>query len=467
MKLSGLQPKRVFEIFEEIAAIPHGSGNTEAISKYCLAFAEKLGLWSRTDDLHNVMIKKPASPGYEGHSPVLLQGHLDMVCESEQAFDFEKQGLSLYVDGDFLTADGTTLGGDDGIAVAMILAYLEDDTQPHTPIEVLFTSDEETGMFGAAGFDPSLISARKLINIDWDKEGIFTAGCAGGARVDVDLPLTRENNALPCYKVTVGGLIGGHSGGEIDKGRLNADRIMGRVLSSIGPLQLVSLAGGNKDNAIPRSCVAVVAAQRDPSLRLPLIIGSVQSETEPDLFITVEPTEATSYAFDQFSTNMALSLLQTMPNGVQKYCPDMPELVQTSLNLGVAEIRGDTLHLSYLVRSSVDEEKRSLLARMERVANEHGASFKTYGSYPAWEFKKESPLRESMIAAYRDLYQSEPQIITIHAGLECGIIGSKLLGLDAVSIGPDMYDIHTTRERLSISSTERTYRYLCYLLSKL
>ncbi|MBP5618461.1 MAG: aminoacyl-histidine dipeptidase [Clostridia bacterium] len=467
MKLPVLQPKRVFEIFEEIAAIPHGSGNTEAISQYCLAFAEKLGLDAQTDALHNVVIRKAASPGYEDHSPVLLQGHLDMVCESERPFDFEMEGLSLHVEGDFLRADGTTLGGDDGIAVAMILALLEDDSLARPPIEALFTTDEETGMYGAVGLDPAMITAKQLINIDSEDEGVFTVGCAGGARVEIDLPLVFEPIALPCYKITVSGLIGGHSGNEIDKERLNANRVMGRILSGIGPLQLIAFDGGGKDNAIPRSCVAVVAAQRDPNLRLPLVIGSVQSATDPDLTVTIEPTETYGRACDKMSTGIALSLLQALPNGIQQRCPDMPEMVQTSLNLGIAALRDGALHLSYLVRSSVNEEKARLLSRMERVAGEHGAVMTTHSHYPAWEYKKDSPLREKMIAAYRDLYDSDPQVVTIHAGLECGILGSKIPGMDAVSIGPDLFDIHTSRERLSISSTERVYRYLCHVLATL
>lgn len=465
--LENLQPKRVFAIFEEICAIPHGSGNTRAISEYCLQFAKKLGLWHATDEWHNVMIKKPATAGYEDRSPVLLQGHLDMVCEKERAFDFETEGLELRVDGDFVFANGTTLGGDDGIAVAMILAILEDGSLPHPPIEALFTTDEETGMYGATGLDPTGLSATRLINIDSEDEGVFTVGCAGGARAEIDLPMTRTSNSLPCYRVTVDGLIGGHSGTEINKGRLNANRVMGRVLSFVGPLQLISLEGGSKDNAIPRSCVATVAAAKDPALRLPLVLGAVKSEHDPDLKVTIEPIGSCPFAYDRLSTGIALSLLQTLPNGVQSRNPDLPELVQTSLNLGTARTTEDVMHLSFSVRSSVNEEKEQLLARMERIAGEHGAALSTHGHYPAWEYKKESPLRECMVEAYRRQYGVDPEIVTIHAGLECGILCDKMPGLDAVSIGPNLYDVHTTRERLSISSVERTYRYLQLVLSKL
>ena len=467
MKLPPLEPRRVFEIFEELCAIPHGSGNTAAIRRYCCDFAAKRGLWHNADELGNVVIKKPASPGFEDHSPVLLQGHLDMVCESEQSFDFEANGLDITVDGDYVTANGTTLGGDDGIAVAMILALFEDKTLPHPPLEALFTVDEETGMHGAAGFDPSTVTATRMINIDMEEEASLTVGCAGGAVVEIRLPLIREANDKPCWRIVVDGLRGGHSGSEIDKGLSNADRVMGRVLSGVGPLQLISFTGGNKDNAIPRRCEAIVAAARDPKLRLPFVEAAIRNQNEPDMTLTFEPVEPSPFCYDKMSTGVALSLLQATPNGVQSFLPDIPDQVQTSLNLGIARIEDDTLSLTFMVRSSDNDDKERLLSRLERVAREHGAAYTLHSQYPAWEYRSVSPLREQMIATYRDVFGREPVINTIHAGLECGILSSKIPGIDVVAMGPDLFDIHTTRERLSIPSTERVYRYLCRVLAQL
>ncbi len=468
--LDGLQPERVFAHFEDICAIPHGSGNMEAISRFCMDFAEGQGLWCHRDELCNVVIKKPATPGYEDHPAVILQGHLDMVCEKVPGsdFDFEKDGLQLLVEGDYVTADGTTLGGDDGIAVAMIMAILEDDTLPHPAIEAVFTTDEETGLFGAAGLDGNLLEGRMLINLDSEEEGTLTVGCAGGARADMRLPLTWEDNALPCYTLTVTGLLGGHSGVEIHKGRLNANILMGKLLDSLpAGWRLVDMAGGQKDNAIPRHTVCTIATATDPSAAAAAFLAANRADSEPGLHITVTAAPTAARAANEASSLAAAKLLATVKNGVQAMCADIPALPETSLNLGVLEMADDVLRATFSVRSAVGAKKAALLNDLKATAEQYGAAYDDHAHYPAWEYQYNSPLQQVMVAAYEALYGKQPAIAVIHAGLECGLFSDKLPGLDAVSIGPDALDIHTTEEKMCIPSVARTYEYVCAVLRTL
>lgn len=468
--LHGLSPERVLHYFENLCAIPHGSGNTGPISEYCLQFAKEHGLWCRRDEWNNVVIRKPASAGYETHPPVMLQGHLDMVCEQEpgRGIDFETEGLRLCREGDWIYADGTTLGGDDGIAVAMVLAILEDDTLPHPPLEAVFTTDEETGMYGAAGLDVSDLHSRILINIDSEEEGVLTVGCAGGARADIRLDLMRETTDLPAYTVTLTGLAGGHSGVEIHKGRLNANVLMGRFLQSLNTeYRVISIAGGQKDNAIPRQAVCVVATDADLQAAADEFVKANAVETDPALAITVEPAKAPEPAFDAASSRAVAGFLSEVPNGVIAMSGDIDGLVETSLNLGVLISDGAGLSATFAVRSSVNADKTALLERLQRVAAGFGGKMTAHGHYPAWEYREVSRLRDTMAAVYADLYGQQPVVQAIHAGLECGLFCDKLPGLDAVSFGPEMRDIHTTRERLSVSSVARTYRYLLGVLAAL
>lgn len=466
-KLTHLQPSRVFAYFEELCGIPHGSGDTARISDYCVAFAEKHGLWYRQDALGNVIIKKPATPGYESHPPVILQGHLDMVCEKapDCALDFATDGLDVDTDGEWVFAHGTTLGGDDGIAVAMALAILESDTLRHPPLEVLFTVDEETGMYGAEGLDPGDLTGRMLINVDSEEEGVLTVSCAGGARAEIGLPLAFEPNDKPAYRVTVTGLQGGHSGAEIDKGRLNASVVMGQFLKTM-PCRLVTVAGGLKDNAIPVLCEATIVCDSDPTAAAEAFALANRVEGDPNLTLTVEPTAAARVMTGE-STARVVEFLTTVPNGIQAMSQDIPGLVQTSLNLGILTTEGDALCASFAVRSSKNEEKTALLERLEQVATAFGGTYSSHGHYPAWEYRKESRLRDVMCQVWQTTTGAEAQVLAIHAGLECGLLCEKLPGLDAVSIGPDMQDIHTYRERLSVASTARVYEYLCAVLAAL
>ena len=466
-KLTHLHPQRVFHYFEQICAIPHGSGDTRRISDYCAAFAESHGLWYRQDALNNVIIKKPATRGYEDHPAVILQGHLDMVCEkaSDCSLDFTTDGLDVDTDGDWVFAHGTTLGGDDGIAVAMAMAILEAEDIPHPPLEILLTVDEETGMYGAAGVDLSDLEGKMLLNIDSEEEGVLTVSCAGGARAEIALPLTCAPVSTPVWRVTVDGLQGGHSGVEIDKGRLNANVVMGHFLQTLD-CRIVSVGGGLKDNAIPVLCEAVVACDSDPTASAAAFAAAHRVEGDPRLAVTVVPAVADT-ALDTDATRRVVDFLTTVPNGIQAMSSDIAGLVQTSLNLGILTTDGDTLRASFAVRSSVGTEKTALLAKLESQITALGGSYASHGHYPAWEYRKQSRLRDVMCAVWEQKYGEKPTVAAIHAGLECGLFCEKIPDLDAVSVGPNMWDVHTCRERLSVASTARVYAYLCDVLKEL
>ena len=476
-KLSGLKPESVFAYFEKLCAYPHGSGNTKAISDYLVSFAQEQGLQYIQDELNNVIIFCPGTCGYEDHAPVVLQGHMDMVCEKDETcpIDMEKEGLDVAHDGQWVYAKGTTLGGDDGIAVAYALALMAEKSIPHPPLEVVITVDEETGMYGAAGIDLSMLQGRTLINIDSEDEGIFTVSCAGGARGTIKLPVKRRAVYGPCIRLTVEGLQGGHSGVEIHKKRANANKVMGELLSRVQklmPLCMTGFSGGAKDNAIPRSCQVTLVAMGIHLERINQITEALQQEIreqydEPEAIVRGDDVDALGgNALTTEDTAKVIALLCSVPNGVQAWSQDIEGLVQTSLNLGVAEL-SEELRLTFAVRSSVNQEKRELLNRLAELADFYGGSYSETGDYPAWEYKKDSVLRDTMVSVYRDMFQKDAQVVAIHAGLECGLLSEKLPGLDCVSIGPDMQDIHTSREKLSIPSVERTWNFLLEVLKKL
>lgn len=468
--LDGIAPERVFNYFEDICLIPHGSGDTDRISGYCEEFARAHSLECYRDKLGNIIIRKPASAGYEDHSTVILQGHLDMVCEKEsnKDIDFSTDGLELLTDGDFIFADRTTLGGDDGIAVAMILAILEDDSLAHPPIEALFTVDEETGMYGADAIDASQLHGSLLINIDSEEEGVLTVGCAGGARADINLPLAKENVKSPCSRIAVSGLIGGHSGVEIDKGRMNANVTMGRFLKALkGSWQLVSIKGGQKDNAIPRSCECVISTDSDLKSAAAEFCREMTLPTDPNLTVSVSDAPKSEFAFNEKGSRNVADFLTSVPNGVTAMDKHVSGLVETSLNLGILTDTQNGISASFSVRSSVNTEKECLLGKLSEIAKSFGGSMNTRGHYPAWEYNENSRLRNVMENVYREVYGEAPKVAVIHAGLECGLLSEKISNFDAVSIGPNILDIHTPAERLSISSVGRTYKYLLKTLERL
>ena len=476
-KLTGLKPESVFTYFEELCAIPHGSRNTKKISDYLVDFAQKQGLAYVQDELNNVVMFQEGTCGLEDHPPVILQGHMDMVCEKDPdcPLDMENQGLDVTHDGKFVFAKGTTLGGDDGIAVAYALAILADKTIPHPPLEIIFTVDEEIGMEGATGVDLSALKGRTLINLDSEDEGIFTVSCAGGARATIHLPVERRAVYGPCVRLTIDGLRGGHSGVEIHKNRANANKLMGELLDRIQalmPLCLTKLEGGAKDNAIPRSCTATLVAMGIGLDRINGITEAFQKEIreeydEPEARVLGEDVDALGgNALTAACTAQAIALLNAAPNGVLAWSEDIPGLVQTSLNLGILRL-SEELTLTFAVRSSVNAEKEALLQKLRDLTAQNQGTYTQMGDYPAWEYRKDSRLRPLMVSLYTEMFGKAPEVVAIHAGLECGILSDKLPGLDCVSMGPQMHDIHTSRETLDIASTERTWNFLLALLSRL
>lgn len=459
---------RVFDFFLEISKIPRGSGNTCAIADYLVDFANQRKLEVIRDEYDNVVIKKPASSGYENLPGVIFQGHTDIVAVKtpESDIDLTKDALSVYRDGDFLRARDTSLGGDDGVAIAYALAILDSDDIEHPYFEAVFTSDEEVGLTGAAGLDAAAINGRMMINIDSDEEGIFTVGCAGGMRVDISLPARREISTAKGYKINVAGLLGGHSGIDIDKGRANAIKLLAQILDELGDIRISDICGGVADNAIPTNAAATFVTCEEITEKFEKAKSTILSSwlaTEPEIDISLSECNCNS-ALDKPTSERVISLILNEPSGVITMSEDIEGLVQTSINLGVVACDNDAVVFGFSVRSSKNSEKEALVALVSDKAKSHGAKVSTRGAYPAWEYRKDSPLRDKMCRIYEKMYGRAPKVVTIHAGLECGIFSGKIPELDCVSIGPDNFDIHTTNEHLSISSTARVYEYLLEVL---
>lgn len=474
--LEQLEPQGVFRFFEELCAIPHGSRNCQAVSDWCVAFARERGLEHYQDGAGNVILIQEATPGYEAAEPIILQGHLDMVCAQDPdcAKDMAKEGLDLCVEGGYVRARGTTLGGDDGIAVAMALAILDDPSIPHPRLEVVLTTEEEIGMLGAAALDVSPLKGRKLLNLDSEEEGIFTVSCAGGSVAACVLPVARAAWDGAALEVRIRGLAGGHSGTEIHRGRANADVVLGRVLQAMGEeteLRLVTAQGGGKDNAIPVGSSAQVvaadeAAARRAAERVAADLAREYAAADPGLRVEVAACEVSETPMDKASTEKALCMLTCLPNGVQAMSLDIPGLVQTSLNLGILTTEADSLTATFCVRSSLGSQKEMLHRRLRALMAQLGGAVSISGDYPAWEYRQDSPLRDLMTEIFWEQYGSAPQIEAIHAGVECGILAGKLPGLDCVSIGPDLLDIHTPRERMDIASVQRVWQFVLEVLKR-
>ena len=477
--LEGLEPQKVFYYFEEIANIPHGSRNTKEISDYLVSFAKDHNLRYIQDELNNVILFAEGTEGYEASEPIIIQGHMDMVCEKESGvdIDFEKDGLSLLVEDDFVTADGTTLGGDDGIAVAYALAILDSKDIPHPPLEVVITVDEEIGMLGAYDIDLSMLKGKKMLNLDSDVEGEFLTSCAGGMSLISRIPMEYVSQKGLVAKLMVSGLQGGHSGAEIHKERGNANILMGRVLKAIfdvTPFGIVSMAGGLKDNAIPRECNAVILL---PEENKDLVAEAVVSldQAFKNEFMVSDPEVSVTVIFEGVkeekilnfsSVNKLIYFLRVTPNGVQNKSQVMENLVETSLNLGILELQEECLYMVTSVRSSVSTRKEELKERLCQIVEMLGGEVEIEGDYPAWEYKPSSDMRTLIGEIYKELFGEEARFEAIHAGLECGIFSGKIEGLDCVSFGPTNYDIHTPKERLSISSTERMWKLILEFLKR-
>ncbi|MDO5784523.1 MAG: aminoacyl-histidine dipeptidase [Eubacteriales bacterium] len=478
--LTGLEPASVFQYFEEICSIPHGSGNTKQISDYCVRFAQEHALRCIQDASNNIIIFKDGTPGYEQSAPVMIQGHLDMVCEktADCTIDFETDGLSLRVDDGLISAEGTTLGGDDGIAVAYALAILAADDIPHPPLEVVFTVDEEIGMLGAAALDCAPLRARTMLNLDSEDEGYLLVSCAGGVCATCHVPIVRKSMEGIYVTLAVSDLAGGHSGVEIDKGRANANQLLGRALNELYKTvsySLISVSGGLKDNAIPREAVAELIASPEATAAILSFAAKYQKifaaeyhATEPSLSLTAIIGESGTFSvMDNSSQTRTIAALVNLPSGIQRMSADIPGLVQTSLNLGILATTDDDVSMSFSVRSSVGTEKEALVSQLSNLMDVLGGSVVCAGDYPAWEFNPDSKLRDLMIEIFEEQYGRKPVVQALHAGVECGLFAGKLPGLDCVSFGPDMTDIHTTSERMDVASVQRTWRFTLEILKRL
>lgn len=506
MDINELSPSEVFSYFQEICGIPHGSGNTGMIADYCLEFAKAHGLKARKDDADNVVIFKAGTSGYEDKEPVILQGHLDMVCEKEPDCDIDMsvQSIKVCTDGVKVWADGTTLGADDGIAVAFILAVLASDTIAHPPIQAVLTSDEEIGMLGAREFDTSNLTAKRLINIDSETEGILYVSCAGGVRAECDIPIQYEDAAswvsgreqdndmsdgVPdnagsmqtgqvCFEVKISGLAGGHSGVEIHKQHTNAIRLLASLLSHASvaaDFRLVSLSGGGKENAIPKEARAVVCVRSCDATTFEQSINDCAAvwmqeigTTEPDARIEVrKSSDATDKMLDAASTANVIYALQQSPDGVYRMSQEISGMVQTSLNLGTVYLEDDKLVYKYLIRSNTVAGKKLLLERVTAFVKHLSGKVVTMSDYPAWEYRSDSQLRRVCVESFAYMYGHEPEVTSIHAGLECGILAGKMPGVDMISFGPTLKSVHTPDECMDVASVERTWKYLLEVLKRL
>lgn len=476
--LENCEPKRVFYYFEELCKIPHGSGNTKQISDYLVSFAKEHGLEYVQDEMNNVVIYKPATKGYEDAPAVILQGHMDMVCEKrpDVEHDFTKDPLNISVQDGYVTANGTTLGGDDGIAVAYGLALLESEDIAHPALEVLITVDEEIGLLGAEGIDCSVLKGKRLINLDSEAEGSLWISCAGGLSGISTIPVQRVEAEGQKAAVKITGLMGGHSGAEIDKKRANANVLMGRFLYSLQKetaYEIISLAGGQKDNAITREADAELLVEDINAVKAcaeKLQKGFREEYAGTDEKITVEITDlgaASAKVLHPTSREKVLFFLMEVPFGIQKMSGTIDGLVETSTNIGIVKLGEDEFLGSSSVRSSVEAAGVALSDKICYLTEFLGGEYTVQGAYPAWEYRKDSPLRDRMVEVYEEMYGEKPNVVAIHAGLECGLFYKKIEGLDCVSLGPNMKDIHTSEEMLDIASTERVWKYLVKVLEYL
>lgn len=478
MTIAQLEPKRVWYYFEQLSKIPRGSGNRKLIGEFCIEKAKDLGLEWEQDKAGNVLIRKQATKGYEDMPGIILQGHMDMVCVKidRKQIDFSKEEITICTDGEKVWADGTTLGADDGIAMAYTFAVLESDDIAHPAIEALFTVDEEIGLLGATDFDVSRLRGTRLINIDSEEEGVLTVSCAGGARAICRLPIKKESVKGETLSLRISNLQGGHSGVEIGKNRTNAIILLGRILNYIDnkcEIRLVEVKGGVKENAIAADASAIFQAFdiEKAKIAFETYIKVLQKElknTEPMMelsFETVKEGEKIEEMFSENTTRLAIFMLYHFPNGIQKMNPELEGLVQTSLNIGILSTEEKYIETWHSLRSSVASEKEELKERLSSLMQMLGGSVEFRAEYPAWEYKNDSRLREICVETYKKLYDGqEPEVVAIHAGLECGIFAGQKENLDCISFGPDLKDVHTTKETADVASVARVWNYLLEIL---
>ncbi|MEF9945918.1 MAG: aminoacyl-histidine dipeptidase [Lachnospiraceae bacterium] len=475
--LSELEPKSVFHFFEALCKIPRGTYNTKEVSDFCVNFAKERKLECVQDKWNNVIIKKAGTTGYENAEPVIFQGHLDIVCEKteESTHDFKKDPIEAYVDGAYVTAKGTTLGADDGIAIAYALAILDSETIAHPPIEAVFTVDEEEGMIGAKGIDLSTLKGKMLFNIDSDVEGVLISGCAGGVDHTITLPIARKEQNGSVVEFHLFGLLGGHSGTEMCFQRLNASKLAGRILMMIQKevaLCLIETNGGSKKNVITSSSITKVlvpVGQEEKTKEIVLAVAAeIKAELgkdEPDFAVEVTVTKDQKVSvMESKDAEKVMFIMAAAPYGIQGYSRELEGLVETSLNLGVLTTTEDSVKFVHMIRSSIGSKIQELKQILDFWAECLGASAKSEGEYPAWQYKADSKLRPIMVDTYREMFGKEPEVTTLHAGLECGILLGQKSDLDCVSFGPNALDIHSVNERLEIASAKRMWDYILAIL---
>ncbi|MDO5037138.1 MAG: beta-Ala-His dipeptidase [Tissierellia bacterium] len=478
--ISGLREDHspMIHYFAKLTEIPRCSGHEEAVGDFLLAWAKDQGLEAKRDKALNVVIKKPASPGYEDRPPLILQGHLDMVCEAHdlEAFNFCQDPIHAQVEGDLVIARETTLGADNGLAVAMILALLEDPDLAHPPLEALFTSDEEKGMTGAIQLDPSLVKGRRLINIDSEEEGICYVGCAGGQTDEVSFKKDLEaSKKAQAYRIKLGGLLGGHSGMEIYKQRANAIKVLGRILHHLKgeeDFDLADLEGGNLSNAIPREASALILSDLDKEALEALLdpifqpIKEEYKEIDPQMSLALDPVEG-GPVVSKKTRDQLIAYLYLAPHGIFFVDTDQAQQVEASTNLGVVKSLEDSWLITSQVRASLKSRIQEIAEKNKVLAEVLEGTYQSNSFYPPWEFKKDSPLRDKAQAVWKENRGQDLQLATVHAGVECAIFIESLGEMDMISIGPDIFGVHAPGEHFSISSADRVYDFMVKYLKEL
>ena len=461
--------ENVYRFFKEISAIPRETYHIEKISNYLVDFAKDRNLEVYQDDSFNVMMRKEASPGYEKIEPVILQAHMDMVCQKieSSSHDFSKDGIEIVEENGFLRANGTTLGADDGIGMAMILALLDGDYS-HSKLEVLFTVNEEVGMDGAYQVNMDWFSSNRFINLDSEEEGILTAGCAGGVQLEVIIPGIKEEKEGNIITIQLSGLLGGHSGVDIDKKRVNAITFLMNEVNFLN-CNFISIDGGMVDNAILDHIILQFLSieEIDVSLLKEKLENELKVLLEENATVQITSCKGKSLVFDNSTSKRIIQYFGNVPNGVISYEKDLKNKVCTSLNLGIVHTNDDSIVVRHLIRSSNENEKKSLLQRIIDLGNEVGADIREMNSFPGWEYQKDSCLRSYLMKEYQKMFDKELEIDVTHAGLECGILVHKKKGLDCVSIGPNVFDAHTSKEKVEIDSVNRMYAFLLRVLKNM
>ncbi len=475
-----LQPKAVFDFFAEINKIPRPSHKEQKIGAFLVDFGKRLNLETLQDATGNVLIRKPATKGFEALKTTVLQSHMDMVCEKESGldFDFAKDPIRTYVDGDWLKAKGTTLGADDGIGVAMQMAVLADDTIGHGPLECLFTVCEEEGLNGAMGLEPGFMKADYLVNLDSEDEGLVFVSCAGGANTKVSFNANMEESPANhfFFKIQISGLTGGHSGDDIEKKRANANKLLARLLDAFRKygIRIADIQAGGLHNAIPRDgyAIACVPQQYKESLRVDFNVMTAEFEeefsaTEKNMQFKLESTEPKTRVMDKTTADKLITALVSVPNGILAMDQNIPDFVETSSNLASIHLNGNTVDIVTSQRSNIMSARKNASAMVRGVFSLAGANVETSDGYPGWKLDPDSPLLSITVEAYRRLFGRDPEIKAIHAGLECGLFSLKYPHMDMVSFGPTLRGVHSPEERLLIPTVQKVWDHLVEILKNI